>query len=154
MVHGAEGYLHPRSLESVSPVGRRDPSGADVELDPRDLRIRVDTAGGPGGQHANRTKSRVTVELDLRTASLDEPTRARLREVFGDVVRSTSSASRSQADNRRAAEARLGRRLAAALEEQAPRRPTKPSKGAVQRRLESKRRRSSVKRLRGDASDE
>jgi ribosome-associated protein len=138
----------------VSPAGQRAAPGPDVEVDPRDLRVRVDTAGGPGGQHANRTKSRVTVELDLRTASLDEATRSRLVETFGDVVRSTSSASRSQADNRRAAQARLLRRLAAALEDQAPRRPTRPSRAAVQRRLESKRRRSSVKRLRGDSSDE
>lgn len=116
--------------------------------------MRVDTAGGPGGQHANRTKSRVTVELDLRTARLAEPVRARLQERFGDVVRSTASASRSQADNRRAAEARLARRLAAALEVRPARQSTKPSRSSVLRRLETKRRRGSVKRLRADTGDE
>jgi ribosome-associated protein len=125
-----------------------------LEIDPRDLAMRTDTAGGPGGQHANRTRSRVTVELDLRTASsFDEPTRARLREVFGDVVRATSSVSRLQGENRRLAEARLARRIAAALEVRTPRRPTAPSKSAVQRRLDAKRRRSSVKRLRTDLDE-
>jgi ribosome-associated protein len=125
-----------------------------VHIEASDLSVRVDTPGGPGGQHANRTKSRVTVELDLRTAtSFDEQTRARLLDAFGDVVRSSSSASRSQADNRRAAESRLTSRVAAALEERPARRPTRPSRASVDRRIASKKRRSSVKRLRGDADD-
>lgn len=129
--------------------------GADTAsvVDLRDLRVRVDTAGGPGGQHANRTRSRVTVELDLRTARLPEPARARLRAAFGDVVRSTSSTSRSQAENRRRAEARLLARIDDALQVAAPRRPTAPSRAAVDRRIEEKRRRGSLKRLRG-ADDE
>ncbi len=123
-------------------------------FDPRELTVRTDTAGGPGGQHANRTKSRVTVELDLRTAtSIDEPTRERLRGVFGDVVRSTSSVSRRQGENRRLAEERLARRVAAALEERTPRRRTAPTRSAVERRLSAKRRRSSVKRLRTDLEE-
>jgi len=132
----------------------RGRSTPPLDLDPRDLTMRTDTAGGPGGQHANRTRSRVTVELDLRTASsFDEPTRARLREVFGDVVRATSSVSRLQGENRRLAEARLARRIAAALEVRTPRRPTAPSKSAVQRRLDAKRRRGSVKRLRTELDE-
>ena len=114
----------------------------------------MDTPGGPGGQHANRTRSRVTVELDLRTAtSFDEETKERLRAVFGDVVRATSSASRRQGDNRRTAEERLVRRVEAALRTPTPRSKTKPSKSSVERRLESKRRRSSVKRLRTELDD-
>jgi ribosome-associated protein len=125
-----------------------------VRLDPTDLAVRVDTPGGPGGQHANRTRSRVTVELDLRTAtSFDEETKERLRAVFGDVVRATSSASRRQGDNRRTAEERLVRRVEAALRTPTPRSKTKPSKSSVERRLESKRRRSSVKRLRTELDD-
>lgn len=116
--------------------------------------MRVDTAGGPGGQHANRTRSRVTVELDLRTASLDEAVRARLRDVFGDVVRATSSASRRQGENRQLAEERLRRRVAQALDEPEPRRPTAPTRAAEERRLAAKRRRAATKRLRADADDE
>jgi len=135
-------------------TAERGRSNASLELDPRDLSVRTDTAGGPGGQHANRTRSRVTVELDLRTAtSFDEPTRARLREVFGDVVRATSSASRRQGENRRLAEERLERRLAAALEVRTPRRRTAPTRSAVERRLQAKRRRSSVKRLRTELDE-
>jgi ribosome-associated protein len=120
-------------------------------VDPKDLTVRADTAGGPGGQHANRTRSRITVELDLTTATgFDEPTRARLREVFGDAVRASSSASRQQGENRRVAAERLERRVAAALDVPAPRRATKPKTGAVERRLASKRRRSDVKRLRSN----
>jgi ribosome-associated protein len=123
-------------------------------LDPKDLTVRTDTAGGPGGQHANRTKSRVTVELDLATAGgLDDDVRARLNEVFGDVVRASSSLSRRQGENRRLAIERLERRVAAALDVPTPRRATKPTRGAVERRLETKRRRSAVKRQRGDAEE-
>ncbi len=134
---------------------RSGASGPAASIDPADLTVRVDTAGGPGGQHANRTKSRVTVELDLRTTtSFDEPTRERLRDALGDVVRASSSASRSQADNRRTAEARLANKVPAALERREPRRPTKPSRSSVERRLESKRRRSStVKRSRTETDD-
>jgi ribosome-associated protein len=123
-----------------------------VDLD--ELTVRVDTAGGPGGQHANRARSRVTVELDLRTASLEPATRARLLEVFGDVVRATSSVSRRQGENRRLAEARLVRRIADALEVAPPRRATRPSRAAKERRLASKRRRSDVKRERATSDDD
>jgi ribosome-associated protein len=137
-------------------VPASDPGDAQppAAIDPRDLTVRVDTAGGPGGQHANRTRSRVTIELDLRTASLDETTRERLRTVFGDVVRATSSASRRQGENRRLAEERLLRRVATALDEPAPRRPTAPTRAAEERRLAAKRRRAALKRLRSDADDE
>jgi ribosome-associated protein len=137
----------------VSAAARRTRDSHDV-IDPRDLRVRVDTAGGPGGQHANRTKSRVTVELDLRTASLDEVVRSTLVAAFGNVARSSSSASRSQLDNRRAAEARLRSRIEAALAEEPLRRPTTPTRSASAKRLDEKRRRSQVKRLRGDTSDD
>ena len=129
-------------------------SHRSVRIDPNDLSVRVDTPGGPGGQHANRTRSRVTVELDLRTATSFGPDAlSRLREVFGDVVRATSSTSRSQAGNRRAAEERLVRRIEAALDTPAPRGKTRPSRSSVERRLQDKRRRSSVKRLRTDLDE-
>jgi len=136
-------------------VAARRSRGSTPRIDPKDLTVRADTAGGPGGQHANRTRSRVTVELDLLTAtSFDEPTLMRLREVFGDVIRASSSASRHQAENRKVAVDRLERRVAAALHVPTPRRPTKPKTSAVERRLASKRRRSSVKRLRSSGDDD
>jgi ribosome-associated protein len=136
----------------VCAVGERRPRR--LELDTRDLTVRTDTAGGPGGQHANRARSRVTVELDLRSAaSFDDASRARLREVFGDVVRATSSTSRRQGENRRLAEERLLRRLAVALERPVARRATRPTRASVERRLADKRRRASVKRLRAEGDE-
>jgi ribosome-associated protein len=138
----------------VDVAARRSRASAP-RIDPKDLTIRADTAGGPGGQHANRTRSRITVELDLTAATrFDEPTRARLREVFGDVVRASSSASRRQGENRRVAQERLERRVAAALDVPTARRATKPKTSAVERRLESKRRRSSIKRSRSSDVDD
>jgi ribosome-associated protein len=138
----------------VDVAARRSRASAP-RIDPKDLTVRADTAGGPGGQHANRARSRITVELDLTTAtSLDEPTRARLREVFGDVVRASSSASRRQGENRRIAEERLERRIEVALDVPTPRRATRPKNSAVEQRLDSKRRRASLKRLRATDVDD
>ena len=125
-----------------------------LRIDPAQLVVRVDTPGGPGGQHANRARTRVTVELDLRTAvGLDDETRERLRAALGDVVRSSSSASRSQADNRRAAEERLTHRIAAALRPAATRHATRPTRSSVERRIDEKKRRSSIKRQRRARDD-
>ena len=116
---------------------------------------RASTPGGPGGQHANRTASRVEVRFDVeRSAVLGPRQRARLLEVFGPTVRASSSTERSQARNRQLALERLGRRLAGALRVAPARRPTAPSAGARERRLEDKRRRASVKRQRQRRPDD
>jgi ribosome-associated protein len=111
--------------------------------------------GGPGGQHANRTSSRVEVHFDvLRSPSLGPRQRARLFERLGPVVRATASDERSQARNREIALGRLAQRLAGALRADKPRRPTAPSAGARERRLREKRRRAEIKRSRHQADDE
>ena len=118
---------------------------------------RATTSGGPGGQHANRTLSRVEVQFDVAaSASLGPRQRARLLERYGPVVRAAASESRSQARNRQLAMERLAERLAAGLRVDPTRRPTKPTKGSQVRRVEAKRHRSEVKRRRrppGDADD-
>jgi ribosome-associated protein len=132
------------------------PEGAHerVLVDPGELVVRVDTPGGPGGQHANRTRSRVTVELHVAASrSLDAAQRARLIEVLGPVVRASSSTSRSQAENRAAAEERLVRRVESALHTQPPRGKTRPTRSSVERRLASKRRRADLKRQRRELDD-
>lgn len=117
-----------------------------------ELTWRATTSGGPGGQHANRTASRVEVSFDVEHSEVLGPRqRARLLEVLGPVVRAVSSSERSQARNRQLAMERLGRRLGAALAVAPSRRPTRPTRGATERRLEEKRRRSSVKRQRRDS---
>ena len=112
----------------------------------RDIQLRTSTPGGPGGQHANRTMSRVVVTLDVAHAdSFNDDVRRRLLAVLGPTVSASSSSSRSQTQNRRLAQDHLAHRLADALHEDPKRRATRPTKAAVVRRLEGKRRRASIK---------
>lgn len=114
-----------------------------------EIELRVDASGGPGGQHANRSRTRVEASFDVASSpSLSAADRERLRSRLGDVVRAAAGDERSQARNRALALERLRARLADALREERPRRPTRPTLGSRERRLAGKRRRSEVKRLR------
>jgi len=116
-------------------------------LDPKDLEWRVSRSGGPGGQHANTSDTRVEVVLDVRRASsLTARQRSLIIGRLGPVVRAIAADTRSQARNREVALERLTSRLAAALRVEAPRRATKPTRGAREDRLRSKRHRSDTKR--------
>jgi ribosome-associated protein len=107
-----------------------------------ELTWRFSRSGGPGGQHANTSDTRAEVRFDIAgSPSLGPRQRARLLERFGDELRVVADDERSQARNRALALERLGERLAGALRTERPRRPTKPSNAAVQRRLDAKRRR-------------
>ena len=115
-----------------------------------ELEWRTSRAGGPGGQHANTSDTRVEVVFDVaESASLGPRQRVRLLERLGPVVRATASDSRSQARNRELALERLRARLADGLRVKPERRPTRVSKAAKRRRVDTKRRRSEVKRKRG-----
>jgi ribosome-associated protein len=114
-----------------------------------ELEVRTGPSGGPGGQHANRAHTRVEVRFDVESSpSLGPIQRARVLDRLGPVVRVAADDERSQARNRALAMERLAARLAAALHVDAPRRPTRPSKGSVERRLDAKRRQSNRKRER------
>jgi ribosome-associated protein len=116
---------------------------------------RATTSGGPGGQHANRTLSRVEVQFDVENStSLGPRQRARLLERYGPIVRTSASESRSQARNRQLALERLASRLSEGLRVDPTRRPTRPTKGSQERRIESKRRRSETKRQRRIPGDD
>ncbi len=118
-----------------------------------EIQWRTSRSGGPGGQHANTSDTRVEVVFDItESASLGPRQRARLLERLGPVVRATASDSRSQARNRELALERLGVRLAAGLHVEATRRATRPSRAAKRRRLDSKRHRGEIKRGRGRPS--
>ncbi len=120
-----------------------------ASLDPADLVWRVSRSGGPGGQHANTSETRVEVVLDLRDCtSLSPWQRSLIVNRCGAVVRAVSADSRSQARNREIALSRLVAKLAGALRVEAPRRATKPSRGAREARLRSKQQRSNTKRNR------
>lgn len=104
------------------------------------------TSGGPGGQHANKAASRVELRFYVESSgSLSEPDRALILERCGSVVQVVVDESRSQMRNRQLAEQRLAERLAAALVRARPRRPSRPTRGAQQRRLEAKSQRSALK---------
>ncbi len=124
--------------------------GDGIAVPVGDVEWSFSPSGGPGGQHANRSNTRVEARLDLRTAGgMSDRARSRLRARLGDEVRITVDAARSQHRNRLIALERLEARLSEALVVRRPRRSTAPSAGARRRRLESKRRRGSVKKLRG-----
>lgn len=145
-------------LEPVEP-GPGDPStpstprvvriSRDCAIGLDELSWRFGTSGGKGGQHANRARTRVDVAFDITASpSLTEQQRGRLLSRIGEVARASAEDERSQARNRALALDRLRSRLAAALREDRPRRPTRPSQASRRRRLELKRRRSALKRTR------
>lgn len=119
---------------------------SSLRIPESELRWRFTRSGGPGGQHANTSDTRAEVRFDIAASpTLGPRQRARLLERLGPEARGVASDERSQVRNRELARQRLAERLAAALRIEAPRRPTKPSKASVQRRLEAKRRQSSRK---------
>jgi ribosome-associated protein len=121
--------------------------GLDVPLS--EVSWRATTSGGPGGQHANRTLSRVEVEFDVSASTALGPRqRARLLERYGPTVRAAASESRSQARNRERAFERLAARIHDGLRVKPERRATRPTAASRARRVEDKRRRAQTKRRR------
>ncbi len=116
---------------------------------PDELDWRFSGSGGPGGQHANTSNTRVEVRFDIEASpSIGPRQRERLLARFGPVVRVVASDERSQLRNRELALRRLEERIAEALRVETIRRPTRPTLGSKERRLESKRAQSERKRAR------
>jgi ribosome-associated protein len=114
-----------------------------------ELEWRFSSSGGPGGQHANTSNTRVELLFDVESSpSLGPRQRARLLEKLGSRVRIVASERRSQLQNRELALDRLRERLAAALHVERPRVATKPSRSAKRARVEQKRRVGERKRTR------
>lgn len=123
--------------------------GPGVEIPLAEVRLRASRSSGPGGQHANVTASRVEASFEIAaSAALDEEQRRRLHDAHGARVVAVAQDARSQARNRELALARLRDKLAAALAEQPPRRPTRPTQGSRARRRAEKARASELKRTR------
>ena len=117
-----------------------------VRIPLSEIDVRFSASGGPGGQHANKVATRVEVSLDVAgSPSIPERQRERIVERLGPVVRVVVDDHRSQVRNRAAAYERLRVRLASALHVEPPRRPTKPSRRAKERRLDAKKQRSETK---------
>jgi ribosome-associated protein len=120
-----------------------------VTLPRSEIELRFSRSSGPGGQHAQKTESRVEAVFDVEASSaLTERQKSRVVGKAGPVLRAIAQDERSQWRNRELAVDRLVEQLRAALRVERPRRPTKPTKASRERRLEQKRRRSEIKRLR------
>ncbi|HEU4563357.1 MAG TPA: alternative ribosome rescue aminoacyl-tRNA hydrolase ArfB [Gemmatimonadaceae bacterium] len=132
-----------------------------VRIPRAELEARATRSGGPGGQHVNTSSTRIELLWNIAASgALSDEEKARLRERLGSridgegVLRVVASESRSQRQNREAAEARLAELVRRALHVRRKRVPTKPSRAAKQARLDDKRRRSETKRRRRDGWEE
>ena len=132
-----------------------------LTLDEAELEFRATTAQGPGGQHVNRSQTRVELLWNVEASpSLSAAQRARIRERLSTrisregVLRVASQKHRSQARNREATIERLVELLAGALHEDPPRRATKPSRTAKAKRVDEKKKQGQKKRLRGPVRED
>lgn len=120
-----------------------------VVLPRSEIELRFSRSSGPGGQHAQKSESRVEALFDVEASSaLTERQKKRVLGKIGPVVRAVAQDERSQWRNRELATERLVEHLREALKVQRRRRPTKPTAAAKERRLQEKKRRSEIKRLR------
>jgi ribosome-associated protein len=119
-----------------------------------EVELRYSRSSGPGGQHAQKTETRVEAVFDIaRSATLSEAQKRRLTARVGPVVRTLAQDERSQSRNRELALERLGEAIRAGVRVPRKRRPTKPTAASRERRLEGKKRRAKVKRMRQRPDD-
>jgi ribosome-associated protein len=120
-----------------------------VAIPVSEIELRFSRSSGPGGQHAQKTETRVEATFDVEASSgLSEAQKARVLRRAGPVIRVVAQDERSQARNRELAVERLVASLREALKVERRRRPTKPTAASRERRLDEKRRRGQVKQLR------
>lgn len=130
-------------------MGERIELGAGAWIDEDEIELRASRSGGPGGQHANVTASRIEASFHVPSStSLDEAQKSAICARLGPRVSAVAQDGRGQARNRRLAVERLAARLHDALRPRRPRRATRPTRSSQRRRLESKRRQGERKRLR------
>lgn len=126
-----------------------------VRIPRAELQVSFTASGGPGGQHANRSNTRVDLRFDVVASSaFSDAQRARVVERLGNEVRVVVDDERSQARNRTLAEERLVARLQSALRVDRPRRRTQPTQASRRRRMDAKSRRGEVKRQRRPPRDD
>jgi len=114
-----------------------------------EIELRTSRSSGPGGQHAQKSETRVEAVFDVESSSaLTDAQKRRVIGKAGPVLRSVAQDERSQLRNRELAIERLTAALREALRVPRRRVPTKPSAASKERRLDAKRRRGAVKRLR------
>jgi ribosome-associated protein len=120
-----------------------------VSIPLSEIELRFSRSSGPGGQHAQKSETRVEAVFDVdASGALSARQKARVTRKAGTVLRAIAQDERSQARNRELAVERVAEQLRDALKVERRRVPTTPSAQSKERRLETKRRRSEVKRLR------
>lgn len=126
-----------------------------VHIPAAEIQVSAISGGGPGGQHVNKSATRVAIQWNVRTSrALRDDQRERVLDKLSSrldsdgSIRIVAGEFRSQQQNRRAAFERLQQLVARALVVPRARRATKPTYGSVQDRLSSKRQRSQTKQQR------
>src|SRR5712691_9331480 len=116
--------------------------------------FRSSRSSGPGGQHAQKSETRVEAVFDVEASTaLSEVQKRRVIAKAGPVLRAIAQDERSQLRNRELATERLVAQLREALRVQRPRRPTRPTAASRERRLDEKKQRGQTKRLRRPPGD-
>jgi ribosome-associated protein len=119
-----------------------------------EVELQFSRSSGPGGQHAQKSETRVVAVFDVEASSaLTDVQKRRVVAKAGPVLRAVAQDERSRTRNRELALERLVASLRDALRVERRRRPTKPSAASRERRLEQKKRRSATKRLRRSPPD-
>ncbi|HEX9093556.1 MAG TPA: alternative ribosome rescue aminoacyl-tRNA hydrolase ArfB [Coriobacteriia bacterium] len=125
-----------------------------VVLPLAEVQLRFSRSSGPGGQHAQKSETRVEAVFEVATSNaLTDAQKRRVVARAGPVLRALAQDERSQLRNRELAVERLVEQLRRALKVERRRVPTKPTEASRRRRLEEKQRRSRTKRLRRDLDD-
>ncbi len=121
---------------------------------PGEIRLRTSRSSGPGGQHAQKSETRVEAIFDVEASSaLSDTQKRRVVAKVGPVLRAIAQDERSQLRNKELAVERVVEALREALRVPRHRTPTKPTKAARERRLSEKKRRGETKKLRRPPGD-
>jgi ribosome-associated protein len=131
-----------------------------LSIDERELEFDYMRASGPGGQNVNKVSTAVQLRFDVRRSSLPEEVKERLVRVGGKrvtidgVLVIEAKQFRTQEKNKEDAIARFGALVKRSLEKPKPRRKTQPTQRSREKRLESKKRRGEIKRMRARRVEE
>ncbi|HSR67875.1 MAG TPA: alternative ribosome rescue aminoacyl-tRNA hydrolase ArfB [Acidobacteriota bacterium] len=128
---------------------------SNLSIPESEISFKASRSGGPGGQNVNKVSTKMTLSFDVEaSSSLSDAQRKRIRHRLGNRISKEglllieSQEHRSQHANRQAALVRFANLMAAALKKRKPRKKTRISKAAQERRLKEKSRRAEIKKLR------